>query len=643
MNDFAGQSNKCQCSFVGSTQCFRHGSKISSHVVQFLNSVARKLESTNNNNIARVQLILPAQDGYILRSDFLTTRLLGCVLVDNVQGFTTPQQKVKNAALLDEPAFGTLLEYSVGGILISENFQGTVESVFESLQAELNLRLALSWILPMPVTRNELALIGSRHDFVLEPWLKAARSIGIKMTVFGADGSWLQKPESLGIVDAYVPLNMTADSDLPSRLVAAIRSSGKEFDGVTTFSDALLYSVACVAQTLNLPTSPPASLARAIDKHATRIKFGGDGCQVLRAKGLDDLKHQIEKLRQPLHYPLIVKPCQGWNSEGVTKVVDGLELFAAVAKLNSESTVDTVIETYVDGPEFDANFILYDGEDLFCEINDGFPCSADSDRADRSSNFLETDMLYPSSLKADERAMIRTSLHSQLIAMGFRTGVFHVEGRVRNSASKYSIQDGMLDLYPKRCSPENKSSVFLLEVNARAPGIGALTVTTLTYGVDFAAIHMLCALNESNAVRALSQPFELTTSTAGGGAQYWVDLLSIPTQSDGVYDGDDCCEELKTRRPDLQPNIMWAMCCLKKGDYVPGPPDLAKVAYFVVISRKSRRDVLRAAGDIRAAVRIPLDVCAASARGPFAAVGKKIMTERSGGLHKPLVSATKVA
>ena len=615
----------------------------SNKAINFLDFVATQIYHGAGKENIWVQLVLPAEDGYIVRSDFLATRLVGCTLVAHTQGFTTPQQKVTGAAHLKDPDFATLLEHSVGGILASGDIQGTLDCVSERLQTELTLRLSLPWILPTPVTRKTLALIGSRPNFVLEPWLRAVRNIGIKLTVFGVDGSWLQEPESAGVVDLYVPVDMIVDSDLPSRIITAMRSVRRNFDGVTTFTDTLLFPVACVADTLNLPTSSPVSFAKATNKYATRVEVDGDECRALRVRGIDDLKNEMRKSRDSLQYPLIVKPCRGWNSEGVTKVANELQLFSAVSKLEAGSKeIDILIEEYVDGPEIDANFVLHDGEDLFCEINDGFPCTADSDGLDESANFMETDMLYPTSLNADERLMIRKSLHSKLLAMGFRTGVFHVEGRVRNSAYRYSTEDGMLDLRPKPFPPGNPS-IFLLEVNARPPGMGALAATALIYGVDFAAIHMLCALGESESVRALSRPFATSTSTCGSGAQFWGDLLSIPTQSQGVYDGEDACKELGKRRPDLQGNIMWSMCCLRKGDYMPGPPFMVKVAYFLVFSRKSRQDVLHAAREIRNAIRIPLVDGDVSAQGPFGAVGAAIMAKRSCGLEKVSEMATKVA
>lgn len=59
------------------------------------------------------------------------------------------------------------------------------------------------------------------------------------------------------------------------------------------------------------------------------------------------------------------------------------------------------METYVDGPEADANFLLWDGEIQSFEVVDNFPCSADLPGSSFSiANFQELEMLYPSNLVA---------------------------------------------------------------------------------------------------------------------------------------------------------------------------------------------------------------------------------------------------
>lgn len=612
------------------TSTLRADSKTSDTAISFLTSVARHAVQEGYNSPLQVQLILPLRDGYIVRSDFLTQRLFRSRFVARCQGFVAPQQEVRSAAHLRDPDFATLLKYSVGGLQISQGVDGVDQPLPELLEAELSQRLSIPWVLPTPFTRKSLALVGSRPPFVLEPYLRAARNIGISLTVFGADGSWLQERESADLVVSYVPLDTTADTEFPSRIITAIRNHGSKFDGITTFTDTMLVPVARAAETLGLPTSPAISFEKSVDKHATRVEFSSDLGHVFRVKGLLDLKRQLHHQIEECQYPLVVKPCRGWNSEGVTKVEDEQQLFATVASLEARSKdVDIVVETYINGPEIDANFILLAGDVLFYELNDGFPSTADDGGSFGAANFLETDMVHPSTLNAYESDMIRASLHSKLLAMGFRTGVFHVEGRVRNSASHYAVKDGVLDLYPKPSPPEAEPDVVLLEVNARPPGLPALIATTLTYGVDFAAIHMLCALGESEMVRALSQSFDFGSQYLGSGAQHWGDLIYIPAKGDGVYIGDDLCEELKKRRPDLVPNILHAYCFLQKGDYVPGSSSglLVQAAYFIISSTVSRYDLLRVAQELRAAVRVPLDTASVSSQGPFAAVGAAILSK----------------
>ena len=88
---------------------------------------------------------------------------------------------------------------------------------------------------------------------------------------------------------------------------------------------------------------------------------------------------------------------------------------------------NVVIEPYTNGPEVDANCVLWDGKVLFCEICDDFPCAGDSTGATDQDNFLETQMVYPSSLPPKELSTIEWSIHQSILRLGFRSGVFHCE------------------------------------------------------------------------------------------------------------------------------------------------------------------------------------------------------------------------
>lgn len=88
---------------------------------------------------------------------------------------------------------------------------------------------------------------------------------------------------------------------------------------------------------------------------------------------------------------------------------------------------ELVIEPYCDGPEFDANFVILDGEILFFEICDDFPKSADKDVSAPFRTFIELDSVFPSRLPKHEIDMIRDAFHQSLLRLGLCDGIMHLK------------------------------------------------------------------------------------------------------------------------------------------------------------------------------------------------------------------------
>ena len=161
----------------------------------------------------------------------------------------------------------------------------------------------------------------------------------------------------------FLPIDMSVDQSLPQRILAALQRSGIKIDGIKTTIDVYFDTAAKVAIELSLPTSPRESLAMAQDKYATRTRFGNSTLLTLLVTDTDDLRKQLGTLSSPITYPLIIKPSKGWSSEGVFKVISESELFTSFSQLNTfQPSVKVIVETYVDGPEFDANFLLWDAK-----------------------------------------------------------------------------------------------------------------------------------------------------------------------------------------------------------------------------------------------------------------------------------------
>lgn len=359
-----------------------------------------------------------------------------------------------------------------------------------------------------------------------------------------------------------------------------------------------------VAQNLGLPTAPASAYAKATDKYSTRVSEGDDELAIC-VSGVEELR---EKLKSPeesvkLQYPSVVKPCSGSGSNCVAKVSDETELFQAVNKAQSRIigyegdvpiVAQIVIEPYIEGPEVDANFVLWNGEILFFEVSDDFPSSADKNNATLKDDFQETMFVYPSQLPKAELELLQSSLCASVLRLGFRSGIFHVEARVRNSSMHYVDSDGMFELEPRSTSLTRNPSAFLIEINARPPAYhGCMTIAS-TYGIDYFAQHILHALDDETRFRALACPF-------AGGPQYTSALILIMPEKGGILTSPDPAKGLQQRRPELMENVILYREWFKEGDVVPAPDGttMAFLTCLAVFLRDGRKALLRLADTMR--------------------------------------------
>lgn len=147
------------------------------------------------------------------------------------------------------------------------------------------------------------------------------------------------------------------------RIVESVRAYGNPVDGIITFADSWPY-IAQIAPQLGLQTASPESLTIAVNKYQTSVFVGH---QAYCAPSLEEAR-DIEK-NNTLPYPLIIKPCDGWSSEGVIRVEFAGAIAAAVKFIDTfRHGTEFVMEKYCDGPEVDANFVLLDGEVLFFKL-----------------------------------------------------------------------------------------------------------------------------------------------------------------------------------------------------------------------------------------------------------------------------------
>lgn len=548
--------------------------------------------------------IIPKATGYITRSDFLTMRLQGCRMIETVQGFTGPCTRVHSVPE-EVSLLSVLATYIIGCIQLGNCCDNrSPEAQLAECEHILEERLSYPWLSMEPIRKRRVAWVRAReHIDVCRPMFEPARALGIDLVVIDYPGHWLQDDNGPGgyLREAFIPLDISPDEGLVDRLVAAINNHSKQspIRGLATVSDFHLTRVASACEILGFPTSPSPSYELAVDKFATRA-MELDTHGAFRVFGVDHLHRTLDKRppnSAPLTYPLVVKPCAGWGSLQVFRVSNLSELFSAVSKASEANKnapkltlprSDVVIEPYVDGPEVDANLVILEKELLFYEISDDFPSPADrsTNLADRQ-NFYETVQMIPSALPTNEQNVLRDSLYESILRQGFVTGVFHCEARVKNSCMEYSFQDGLLDLRMRREGYDGApgATVYLHEINARAPAYSSTMTLHRAYGVDYYALQLLQSIGDKSRFRTSAIPYRNAPQGATA-ARYLHD--TVP----GVMMTEDAGADLLNRLPDLKNHIPMYRTIKRKGDEVMNDPNSPFTAFFVIESKNSRKECL---------------------------------------------------
>jgi biotin carboxylase len=545
----------------------------------------------------QLRFLFPSACGYISRSDFLQQRFEFSECISKVTSFLAPLQSVSAVEQASNASdLNKLLPKAIGVLTLKSTIS------FQDLDAELNNRLSFEWLLPTTLLPRRIAWVQGREDSdCIERAFNAAAVLGISLVILDEAGHWLQDPASpwAHLREAFIEIDISSDDRLAERVVDAVRSYPHNIDGIVTISDVRLASIARACAILGLPTERAEVYDIAADKGRTRMleTIGVEESFVL--PDADSLDFYLAQKKEPLKFPLVVKPVIGWCSDCVSKVRSLPELAFAVRKASArhanspKPSTAVVVEPYVDGPEVDANLVLLDGEVLFCEISDDFPSPADSKDAGVKANFQETQNVMPSGLPQIEQDAIRSAMRDSILRQGFKSGVFHCEARVRNSRVEYTTQYEVLDLAVKtneNATGLEEPQIYLHEINARPPGYLESVAVMLAYGVDYYALRMLLALGPEEIPRlhALSQPFL-------EGPQFHLSLMIIQQTRAGLMKTPDAAKEFLEKHPAIRANVVDYYTRKKGGDVLEGPDAEALwwVAFLSVVDRHSRMELLK--------------------------------------------------
>eukprot|EP00932_Pfiesteria_piscicida_P021564 SRR837773.8346.p1 GENE.SRR837773.8346~~SRR837773.8346.p1 ORF type:complete len:631 (-),score=257.27 SRR837773.8346:222-1970(-) len=342
-------------------------------------------------------------------------------------------------------------------------------------------------------------LPGKRFTF------ERAAALGLKVVIIEHPDSWSRSLVQEGVVAKFLPVDMSQDSEAVfQQALGLIKDLGRDgltgaADGICTFVELSVPLVARLAEHLGLPGHSPAAVDAARNKHATRAK--------LKAAGLPTPKNcllkspaDVEQAIQQVGFPAVLKPASGAASLGVKKVENAQQMrdsyieiitelktlvvtSGALVKGDANSggvdaskiiDLSVLMEQYLDGGEVDVDVVMSGGEYRYAAVADNGPTM--------EPYFNETWAVSPSLLpKAEQKQLRDLSIHC-VKALGFSSGVFHVECKMTSSGPQ------------------------LIEVNARMGGGQVFECNLRTWGVDLVEETLFAALGIPSAPPVPQRP-----------------------------------------------------------------------------------------------------------------------------------------
>lgn len=290
--------------------------------------------------------------------------------------------------------------------------------------------------------KNRLVVIGA-NDFQNQLIVKAKEK-GYETHVFAwKDGSIGEKT-----ADFFYPISIIEKEEILEK-VREINPKGI----VSIASDLAMVTVNHVANELNLVGNSSVSSLVSTNKYEMRKAFlkndipspkfyvadkdfNIDTLQDISSNPEMSSFHKefsIEAL--PLSFPVIVKPTDRSGSRGINKVFNSEEVKEAVLKsIEVSFEKKAVIEEFVEGDEYSAEFISYNGEHHFLAITKKFTTGA--------PHFIETAHMEPVQLEEIEKEKLINIIKKALDSLQVKNGASHSEFKIDNHGNIKIIEIG---------------------------------------------------------------------------------------------------------------------------------------------------------------------------------------------------------
>lgn len=356
-----------------------------------------------------------------------------------------------------------------------------------------------------------LLLGGSRY---LLPVIEAAHKLGVY--VITAD--YLPNNFAHKYADEYCNVSVTNKE----AVLKAARDL--KIDGIMSYAtDPGVVVAAYVAEKLDLPTSPYASVEILQNKGMFRKFLTDNGFNVPKAKSYNDSQQALAEA-DIFNWPVIVKPVDAAGSKGVNKVDRKEELikyseYALKFSMKKEFIVEEFIEK--EGFSSDTDSFSINGKLVFCSFNNQWF------DVDAVNPYTPSGYIFPSSMPQKCQEELRSELQRLLDLLHMGTTIYNIETRYGKDGKTYIME----------CSP-------------RAGGNRLAEILRMSCGQDIITASIKAALG-------MPIRDHLADPIYNG---YWGEVI-LHSNQDGIYSGIKIDEKVKKYIQELD---IW----IEPGDHV---------------------------------------------------------------------------
>lgn len=371
--------------------------------------------------------------------------------------------------------------------------------------------------------------------------IKAIRRLGHLAVVIGAN----ENMPARAFADYYL---VAEDGDIES-VVLFCKKIGVDAIVPTPVDRTLLW-MAKVADKLELIFLSVDATGNFRNKYQMKICLQEAGIKC--AKGFLTTKENFNSsLLNDYGFPLIVKPIDAYASRGVVKVNNLNELSVYINEASSfSSNGQIVIEEFIDGREFNAEGVCYDGlVEIYAiveKIRDPFPRT------------IEMGHIIPPDITKAEENIILETITKGVLALGMKNGAFNAEIKLQNNQG------------------------YVIEINGRLAGdfiISHLLKPTTGQDMEEAVVRISLGLSPEKAMRNYLKygMISFFNLPAGRKIKYIRDLTHLQDNS----------------------NVIWVHLFYKKDDLIPEVIHMGHRSGFVIITAESREELILFSNQIK--------------------------------------------